>query len=360
MHPPVRPNNGELRLTGRLQHHEQKAVPALLAILLVVMAGRAAAAEAGLFVSRPVSPAGEYTSGIEGPAVDANGALYVVNFRKAGTVGVIRPGTGRSELFLELPAGSIGNAIRFDGSGRMYIADYRGHTVFAVERGEATPRIHFRSDRFHQPNDLTVAPDGALYASDPDWRRRAGQIWRITRGADGKSRGADGNSRGADGNSRGEVMGSPRAMGTTNGIDLSPDGRTLYAGESGTREIWAYGIDGARLTVPRLVRRFADFDIDGLRTDIDGRLFVARITKGTVAVLSPEGDLIREIPLNGREPTNLAFGGPDGRTVFVTQRQGGFVEAFRVERPGREYCLQLATDAATACAPAAISPPRQP
>src|SRR6185503_9414406 len=158
-------------------------------------------------------------------------------------------------------------------------------------------------------------------------------------------------TRGADGNSRGEVMASPRAMGTTNGIDLSPDGRTLYAGESGKREIWAYGIDGARLTAPRLVRRFADFDIDGLRTDIDGRLFVARITKGTVAVLSPQGDLVREIPLNGREPTNLAFGGPDGRTVFVTQRQGGFIEAFRVERPGREYCLQLATTAGTACAP---------
>jgi sugar lactone lactonase YvrE len=320
-------------------------VPALVAILLVLMIGRAAAAETGLFVSRPVSPAGEYTSGIEGPAVDASGALYVVNFRKAGTVGVLRPDAARSELFLELPAGSIGNAIRFDAAGRMYVADYRGHTVFAVERGEATPRVHFHSDRFRQPNDLTVAADGTLYASDPDWRRRAGQIWRIVRGSDG--------------NSRGEVMASPREMGTTNGIDLSPDGRTLYAGESGTREIWAYGIDGARLTAPRLVKRFTDFDIDGLRTDIDGRLFVARITKGTVAVLSPQGDLIREIPLNGREPTNLAFGGPDGRTVFVTQRQGGFIEAFRVERPGREYCLQLAATAGTACAPV-MPPPRQP
>jgi sugar lactone lactonase YvrE len=103
------------------------------------------------------------------------------------------------------------------------------------------------------------------------------------------------------------------------------------------------------------VTRFADFDIDGLRTDVDGRLFVARNSKGAVAVLSPQGELIREIPLNGPEPTNLAFG-PDGRAVFVTQRQGGFIEAFRVERPGREYCLQLAATAGTPCASSAAQP----
>jgi sugar lactone lactonase YvrE len=45
--------------------------------------------------------------------------------------------------------------------------------------------------------------------------------------------------------------------------------------------------------------------------------------------------------LLGKELTNLTFGGPDGKTVFVTQSQGGFVETFRVDRPGREPCLQL-------------------
>jgi sugar lactone lactonase YvrE len=135
-------------------------------------------------------------------------------------------------------------------------------------------------------------------------------------------------------------MSSDRKMGTTNGIDLSPDGQTLYVGESETREIWAYRVDGAKLVAPRLVKKFPDFSLDGLRTDIDGELYVARILKGTVAVLSPDGKIMREIPLRAKEPTNLAFGGPDGKTVFVTQRQGGFIEAFRINRPGREYCLQ--------------------
>jgi len=128
-------------------------------------------------------------------------------------------------------------------------------------------------------------------------------------------------------------------MSTTNGIDLSPDGKTLYVGESDTREIWSYRIDGSRLLSPRLVKRFADFDIDGLRTDTSGNLYVARILKGTIAVLTSAGTLKREIELKAREPTNLAFGGNDGKTVFVTQRQGGFVESFRTDRPGREFCL---------------------
>ena len=48
----------------------------------------------------------------------------------------------------------------------------------------------------------------------------------------------------------------------------------------------------------------------------------------------------REIALQGKEPTNLAFGGKDGRTVFVTQRQGGYIEAFRTDKEGREHCVQ--------------------
>ena len=134
-------------------------------------------------------------------------------------------------------------------------------------------------------------------------------------------------------------MRSDRRVGTSNGIDLSPDEKTLYVDESETREIWAYHVDGDRLAAPRLVKKFSDFSLDGLRTDSDGRLLVARISKGTVAVLSPDGAIQREIVLRAKEPSNLAFGGVDGKTVFVTQRQGGFIDR-RVERPGREYCLQ--------------------
>jgi sugar lactone lactonase YvrE len=278
------------------------------------------------FQSKQITPAGEYTFGIEGPAVDAQGNLYVVNFGKPGTIGKLAAGASQSELFAVLPEGSIGNAIRFDREGRMFVADYKKHNIFLVGPDGKQVETYFHSDDFNQPNDMTIAADGAIYASDPHWKQREGQIWRI--------------SRSADGTVAGEKMSADRKMSTTNGIDLSPDGQTLYVGESDTREIWSYRIDGSKLLSPKLVQRFDDFGIDGLRTDTEGNLLVARILKGTIAVLTPRGKLKREIKLSAAEPTNLAFGGNDGKTVYVTQRKGGFIESFRTDRPGREYCFR--------------------
>src|SRR5712664_343909 len=93
-----------------------------------------------------------------------------------------------------------------------------------------------------------------------------------------------------------------------------------------------------------LVKRFDDLGIAGLRPDNDGNLFDARILEGTIAVLAAQGKLTREIKLTAKEPTNLAFGGHDGKTIFVTQRQGGFIESFRTDRPGREYCFQACAE----------------
>ena len=91
---------------------------------------------------------------------------------------------------------------------------------------------------------------------------------------------------------------------------------------------------------PRLVKKFPDHDIDGIRTDVDGRIYAARMLHGTVVILTDSGRIEREIPLTASEPSNLAFGGADGRTIFVTQRKGGYIESFRVDRPGREFCMQ--------------------
>ena len=303
-----------------------KAISRLFRLLSVFLVCGPALADPALFQSRQVTRAGEYTFGIEGPAVDAAGNLYVVNFQKAGTIGRLRPNAPASELFATLPDGSIGNSIRFSPDGRMFIADWKKHYIFVIDAGSTVPREYFRSDAFNQPNDMTIARDGTIYASDPHWKRRDGQVWKISRTADGKV--------------QGEPMTSPRAMSTANGIDLSADEKTLYVGESTTREIWAYQFDGLKLVSPRLVRKFPDHDIDGIRTDVDGRIYAARMLKGTVVILAADGRIEREIPLTASEPSNLAFGGTDGRTIFVTQRKGGYIESFRVDRPGREFCLQ--------------------
>jgi signal peptidase len=298
----------------------------LCSSLLLVVATPLVAAETKLFESAQVTPASEYTFGIEGPAADLDGNLFVVNFGKPGTIGRLPVGGTASEAFTALPEGSVGNAIRFDRNGTMFIADYKKHNIFAIPKGSSEPGVWFHSDEMNQPNDITVARDGTIYASDPNWKGREGHVWRIAKAADGTV--------------QGQIMSAPRAMGTTNGIDLSPDGNTLYVGESNNGQVWSYAIHGSELTDAKLVKAFQPDTIDGLRTDVTGRLYVARILKGTIALMKPNGAVEREIVLKGKEPTNLAFGGSDGKTVFVTQRQGGFIESFRTDQQGREHCLQ--------------------
>jgi signal peptidase len=294
--------------------------------VLLAASTTGASAETKLFESSQVTPAGEYTFGIEGPAADLDGNLFVVNIGKLGTIGKLRARAANSEKFVDLPEGSVGNSIRFGRDGTMFIADYKKHNIFEVRRGSLEPIVWFHSDLMNQPNDMTIASDGTIYASDPNWKGRNGQIWRIAKTADGLV--------------QGQVMTAPRAMGTTNGIDLSPDGNTLYVGESSNGQLWSYAIRGNELTNAKLVKAFEPNTIDSVRTDVAGKLLIARILKGTIAVMKPDGTVQQEVALKGKEPTNLAFGGNDGRTVFVTQRQGGFIESFRTDQEGREHCIQ--------------------
>ena len=262
---------------------------------------------------------GVFTAGIEGPASGPDGALYVVNFAREGTIGrVVADGDGvRAELFVELPEGSIGNGQRFDARGRLFVADYTGHNILRVDLRDRSVSVHAHEPRMHQPNDIAIAPDGTLYASDPRWAQDDGQLWRID---------PDGSTHLLE-----------TGMGTTNGIEVSPDGRTLYVNESVQRRVWAYDIgEGGALSGKRLLVAFEDHGLDGMRCDAAGNLYIARYGAGRVAVVSPQGTLLHEVRLRGERPTNLAFGGEDGRTVFVTLQDRGAIESFRAAWPGRE------------------------
>lgn len=264
---------------------------------------------------------GTFTQGIEGPATGPDGALYVVNIGKDGTIGRVDD-SGKAALFVTLPDGSIGNGIRFGNDGAMYVADYPQHNILRVDPATRAISVFAHLPDAHQPNDIAMAPDGTLYASDPDWATPDnGQLWRINR---------DGSAHLLE-----------RGMGTTNGIEVSADGRRLYVNESVQRNVWAYDLDDAgNISNKRLLIRFDDHGMDGMRSDVDGNLYIARYDAGVVAVVSPAGELLREIPLKGRKPTNVAFGGADGRQVFVTLQDRGAVETFQADRPGREYGLQ--------------------
>ena len=129
-------------------------------------------------------------------------------------------------------------------------------------------------------------------------------------------------------------------MGTTNGIEVSPGEDLLYVNESVQRGVWAYDLSAdGHVSGKRLLIQFDDFAMDGMRCDVEGNLYITRHGKGTIAKVSPEGELLLEVQLTGKLASNIAFGGPDGRTCYVTLQDRGNIEVFRVEAPGRAWQL---------------------
>ncbi len=291
----------------------------LFAALLMSTASTSLASEPE-YIARDYVGDGVFSQGIEGPAVGPDGHLYLVSFGRDGTIGRVRAqvdGSGKAELFVELPAGSTGNGIRFTADGAMYVADYSGHNILRID-AQGHVEVFAHEPRMHQPNDIALAPDGRLYASDPDWKNGSGQLWRVDR---------DGSTHLLE-----------TGMGTTNGVEVSPDGKHLYVNESVQRNLWVYDLDdNGGVANKRLLLNFPDHGLDGMRTDADGNLYIARYGAGTVAIVSPQGRPLREVRLKGEKPTNVAFGGKDGRTVYVTLQDRGAVETFRSGRPGREH-----------------------
>ena len=260
---------------------------------------------------------GDYTKGLEGPAVDQNGNLYFVNPLHSGSIGKVDT-NGDFSLFIDhLPEGSTANGIRFGKNEKMFLADYTGHNVLTIDLETKGVSIYAHESLANQPNDLAICCDDRIFASDPSWKNSTGNIWKVENG---------------------KFYLLSENMGTTNGIEVSPDEKTLYVNESVQRNVWAFNLDSnGNISNKRLFHKFEDFGMDGMRCDIDGNLYITRHGKGTVVKLSDEGKLLKEIKMKGKNPSNISFGGIDGKTVFVTLQDRGYIESFRVEKPGRSF-----------------------
>jgi sugar lactone lactonase YvrE len=270
-----------------------------------------------LFTATPLTDVSSFTPEIEGPACDRAGNIYAVSFASKPTIGRVTP-DGHGEVFVEMPPGSLANGIRFNRKGIAFVADYTGHKILRLDVKARKIEAIASIPTTDQPNDIAISEDGTLWASDPNWKEATGQVWRI------------GSNR--------KVHRVASGMGTTNGIEVSPDGRTLYVNESVQRNVWAFRIGHDRaLSDKRLLLQFPDNSLDGMRCDIQGNLYITRPGKGAVDVISPEGKPLKSIDVLGKRPTNLCFGGPDGRTCYVTEAEQGRLVQFRTDVPGLEW-----------------------
>lgn len=290
-----------------------------LSFLLLMLAARATSSQdmERLFIAEDFTKENLFTQNIEGPAFDKQGKLYVVNFEKDGTIGLVKP-NGDVEKFITLPEGSTANSIQFDKKGNMYLADFTGHNILQVDMKTKKVSVYVHNDQFNQPNDICINRKDQLFASDPNWKEGTGKLWRIDKG--------------------GKAVLLTDKMGTTNGIELSPDEKTLYVNESVQRKIWAFDVDSkGDLSNKRLFAEFPDFGFDGMKCDREGNLYATRYGKGAVVVLSPQGKIIREISLKGKNCSNLVFGGLNGKLVYVTLQDRKGMEMFRNNIPGKGY-----------------------
>ncbi|MDX2443020.1 MAG: SMP-30/gluconolactonase/LRE family protein [Bacteroidales bacterium] len=270
-----------------------------------------------LFLASDFTEPGEFTSGIEGPAFHSDGMLYLVSFGADGTIGKVDQ-EGNASLFVNLPEGSTGNGIRFHSDGSMLIADYTGHNVLRIDMETKEISIYAHNENMNQPNDLAISSSNILFLSDPDWTNNTGNLWKVDLG--------------------GNIILLEENMGTTNGVEVSPDDNVLYVNESVQRKIWVYDLSPeGNISNKRLFYEFEDFGLDGMRCDKKGNLYVTRHGKGNVVILSPEGKLLNEVLMTGSKPSNIAFGSKDGKTCFITLQDRGCVETFETNIAGREW-----------------------
>ncbi|MFJ6674757.1 SMP-30/gluconolactonase/LRE family protein [Actinosynnema sp. NPDC091369] len=221
-------------------------------------------------------------------------------------------------------SGSNGLAVTPDGT-RLLAATHDNRTVSAyslTDRSRTTVAANYQGRAFNSPNDLTIGRDGTTYFTDPNFQR--GNRTDEQNGRTSVFRVRDGVVSLVD-----DTLSQP------NGVVLSPDGTTLYVGGSNSIVKYSVAADGS--TGNRTT--FASIQTpDGATIDCAGNLYWASYNEGLVHVFSPSGTRLGTISA-GRNITNAAFGGPDGRTLYITSGVNGSFGLYQVRLnvPGNPY-----------------------
>ncbi|GAB0489254.1 hypothetical protein MMPV_000471 [Pyropia vietnamensis] len=322
-------------------------------------------------------PAGAFGGSIEGAAVNAAGDVYAADFQGGGAppstaVGLVMQGDRGTERVRDpvqasrvvlsqgaLPSRPLVAGGRFLPDGGLLLTDAANGRLVQVHGAGVT--VACADAGMLQPNDVAVSPprrvgDGVSNRTVTPTAYLSGQRYtaNTTAGASGELW----SCRDGQASRYPPAMLAAAGIHRTNGIEVSPDGSTLYltdAANSGgvvtTNRIFRFAIDVAtgRLSKAPPVLFFAwtgddaSVDADGMRVDVRGNLYVTRNGVGAVEVLSPAGALVQVIrfPTLGG-PSNVAFGGPLGGTLVAIGRcaansTAGCAAAYETNTVGRAW-----------------------
>ena len=280
-------------------------------------------------IAQPIagSTSNLYSGGlVEGP-VWINGALYVSSFSKGRTPpSTILTLQSDGTLTTVVPS-SGSNGLAVDAGGMIVAAthDDGGLSRFNLANGERTVIVNsFQGRRLNSPNDLTIAGDGTIFFTDPNWQAPSPDpqpvegVYRVSPG--------------------GVITLLDGSISKPNGIALSNDEKWLYVGHPGGMVRYAVTADLA-VTTPGTEFGSGLVGVDGLAMDCAGNIYVTQYSAGVVKVLNPDGIAIGAIKV-APSLTNAAFGGPGGKTLFLTAGDpavGDAVFVIELEIPGRPY-----------------------
>lgn len=256
----------------------------------------------------------------EGPAFDRFGNLFFVNWELSSIVKLTPEGEA-SEFF---NTGGIPAGLAFHPDGSLYVAD-EGADIHGVMRitmdGVAEIVVNeFEGRPLNGANDLVFDRDGNLYFSDP-WGSNAdnpiGGFYRLPAG--------------------GSLEQLDSGLCFPNGVTLNADESAVYLAETYRNRILRYEISASGDLGPREVwaETTTPPGADGMAFGMDGDLYVAHFSGGVIDVFDPNGKQIDTIEVPGKNPTNCAFGGPDRRTLVITEVETHSLYQVRLDVAGQ-------------------------
>jgi gluconolactonase len=263
---------------------------------------------------------GAPTSFLEGPSFDRDGNLYCVDI-PFGRIMRISP-AGEFSVVLEYDGEP--NGLKIHKDGRIFVADQK-NGILVLDRASGTIKpllTRANLERLKGPNDLFFASNGDLYFTDQGqsgWQDPSGRVLCLK----------------ADGTLNVVLSGIP----SPNGLVMSPDESTLYLAVTRANAVWRIPMpkSGAVTKVGTFIQLSGGGGPDGMAIDEEGNLFVAHAGLGSVWAFSRFGEPVYRIKscTDGRATTNLAFGGDDRRSLFITESATGTILTARLPTPGR-------------------------
>jgi gluconolactonase len=264
---------------------------------------------------------------LEGPCVAPDGGLYFSDLAHGRIFHVGPDGT----LTTVLDYDGQPNGLALHADGQLFVADYR-RGLLALDPETGDLRLvcgGYRMEPFRGLSDLVFGPDGTLYFSDQgqsDLRFPTGRLFRWSAAAGP------------------ELL--MDAIASPNGVALSPDGQVLYVAVTRANCVYRVPLraDGSVGKIGVYLQLSGGHGgPDGLACDAAGGLAIARYGLGAVQLFDALGQLVLTVRSpSGTGTTNAAFGGPDGRTLLVTEAHSGSVLSVQVDQPGLPLYGQMA------------------